>query len=255
MGIILKKRLFLTGFFILTAAGCLAFFLYACSTAPPPQAPPGSPRPYRVMGKWYQPIPDARGFRQHGTASWYGDDFHGKRTSSGEIYDMNALTAAHKTLPLGTMVGVKHLENGREIKVRINDRGPFVRDRVIDLSARAAKEIEIFNSGTGPVEIVALGNPELGVGAPPQTGSYAASNSFSGNFTIQVGAFSDRPNAERLAQSLSKTYKNVHISEYFDGRTTFYRIRLGRTHDLEEANQYEAYLIENGFTQAFVVAE
>ena len=251
----MKKRRFLTGFFILTVAGYLAVFLHACGTAPPPQAPPGYPRPYRVMGKWYQPIPDARGFRQHGTASWYGDDFHGKRTSNGETYDMNALTAAHKTLPLGTMVGVKHLENGREIKVRINDRGPFVRDRVIDLSARAAKEIGIFNSGTGPVEIVALGKPESGVGAPPQTGSYVAPNYFSGNFTIQVGAFSDRSNAERLAQSLSKTYKNVHISEYFDGRSTFYRIRLGRTNDLEEATQYEAYLIENGFTQAFVVAE
>ncbi len=168
---------------------------------------------------------------------------------------MYAMTAAHKTLPLGTMVRVKHLENGREITVRINDRGPFVHDRVIDLSTRAAREIGIHDPGTGPVEIVAIGRPELRSSASSPSTSYVKTNYFSGNFTVQVGAFTDRKNAEQLVQNLSRTYKNVHISEYSDGRNTFFRIRVGRTHDLEEAVKYEAYLIQNGFPRAFVVAE
>jgi len=250
-----KRHRFTAGLFFLGAVGFFLVFLHACGTTPPPQAPPGYPKPYRVMGKWYQPLPHAEGFRQRGIASWYGDDFHGKRTSSGETYDMHAMTAAHKTLPLGTVVRVKHLGNGREIRVRINDRGPFVRERVIDLSAKAAKEIGILQTGTGPVEVVALGRPEPGKNGSPTAAAYVPADYFSGNFTIQVGAFSDRANAERLVQSLSRTYKHVHISEYFDGRTRFYRIRVGRTHDLNEAVRYEAHLIQNGFPEAFVVAE
>jgi rare lipoprotein A len=251
----LKRKPLITGLASLGAVVLFLLFLHACGTTPPPQAPPGHPKPYRVMGKWYQPLPHAKGFRQRGIASWYGRDFHGKRTSSGEIYDMYAMTAAHKTLPLGTVVRVKHLENGREIRVRINDRGPFVRDRIIDLSARAAESIGIFEKGTGPVEVVALGKPRPRGSGSSATTAYIPSDYFSGNFTIQVGAFSDRANAEQLLQSLSRTYKNVHISEYFDGRTTFYRIRVGRTHDLKEAVRYEAHLIRNGFPKAFVVAE
>ncbi len=167
---------------------------------------------------------------------------------------MQALTAAHKTLPLGTVVRVRNLKNGREVTVRINDRGPFVRDRIIDLSARAAKEIGIFKTGTGPVEIVALGKPRGRTRGSPSP-AYVAPDYFSGNFTIQVGAFSDRSNARRLARSLSKKYKNVHVSEYDKGRTTLYRVRVGHTRDLNEALKYEAYLIRNGFPQAFVVAE
>ena len=97
--------------------GIVLFFL-ACSTSqPPPERPPGHPKPYKALGKWYQPIPDSKGFRQRGIASWYGKDFHGKKTSNGEIYNMYAMTAAHKTLPLGTYVRVHNLENGRQIDV------------------------------------------------------------------------------------------------------------------------------------------
>ena len=109
-----------------------ALFIFSCAhkAVPPPALPQpparaGFPKPYRIGNKWYQPLPDARGFREEGVASWYGADFHGKKTSSGEIYDMFGMTAAHKTLPLGTLVSVCNKENGRCIQVRVNDRGPL----------------------------------------------------------------------------------------------------------------------------------
>ena len=115
--------------------GAFFYLISGCTTTsnPPPKKPAGYPKPYKVFGKWYQPLPDSKGFRQRGIASWYGKDFHGKKTSNGETYDMYAMTAAHKTLPLGTYVRVHNLENNRTLEVRINDRGPFVRGRIIDL--------------------------------------------------------------------------------------------------------------------------
>ena len=135
-----------------------ALFIYECASdtytsSPPPPAKPGHPKPYKVLGKWYQPLPHSDGFRQRGLASWYGRDFHGKKTSSGEIYNMHAMTAAHKTLPLGTYVRVYNLENKRSTLVRINDRGPFVRGRIIDLSYSAAKEVGIVGPGTARVSL------------------------------------------------------------------------------------------------------
>jgi hypothetical protein len=127
----------------LPAIVALLCFISGCATSqPPPQKPAGYPKPYKVFGKWYQPLPDSKDFRQRGIASWYGKDFHGKKTSNGEIYDMYAMTAAHKTLPLGTYVRVHNLENNRKLEVRINDRGPFVRGRIIDLSYTAAKNLD-----------------------------------------------------------------------------------------------------------------
>ena len=101
--------------------------------------------------KWYHPVSDARGFKQKGIASWYGKKFHGRKTSSGETYNMYAMTAAHKTLPLGTYVHVKSLDNGNEVMVRINDRGPFVKGRIIDLSAGAARRLGFYKKGTARV--------------------------------------------------------------------------------------------------------
>ena len=131
----------------------------ACSKKDIAPMPPyeGAPRPYRVNGDWYQPLASARAFRERGLASWYGKDFHGKKTSSGEVYDMYAMTAAHKILPLGTYVRVRNLENGRVADVRINDRGPFVRGRIIDLSYTAARKLGVVGPGTARVEVTALG--------------------------------------------------------------------------------------------------
>lgn len=232
---------------------CLTLFLWtSCAKDVPPTPPPGYPKPYKVFGKWYQPIPDATGFKQRGIASWYGKDFHGKKTANGEIYDMYAMTAAHKTLPLGTHVSVRNLKNNRVIEVRINDRGPFVRGRIIDLSYTGAKKLDIVGPGTAPAEVIALGTVSPASG--PQK-AYIPVDVYSGNFTIQVGAFGNRENAERLAERLEAKYRNVHIIPYESSQGTFYRVRIGKFNDLRKAEESESVLIQSGFPDAFTVAE
>lgn len=231
----------------------LVFWPYACTRSYPPSSPPGYPKPYKALGKWYQPLPDSKGFRQRGLASWYGKDFHGKKTSNGEIYDMYAMTAAHKTLPLGTYVRVHHLGNGRKIDVRVNDRGPFVRGRIIDLSYSAAKKLGIVGPGTAKVEVVALGTLTTRSGGGQRT--YTPVDYYRGNFTLQVGAFKDRRNAEKLRAELDRTYKNAHIIIYNNGHEIFYRVRVGKCSTLEKAVEYEQYLIQHGYEGAFIVAE
>ena len=136
------------------------FFLYGCSTvAPPPTVPPGYPKPYKMGRNWYTPLPHAGGFSQYGRASWYGREFHGKRTANGEIYNMYDMTAAHKTLPFDTYVRVRNLKNNRTTVVRINDRGPFARGRIIDLSLAAARVIDMVGPGIAKVRIEVLEGP------------------------------------------------------------------------------------------------
>jgi rare lipoprotein A len=236
---------------------CVAFVVFGCASRtptpePPPPVEPGYPKPYKVLGKWYQPLPHSEGFQQRGIASWYGREFHGKKTSNGEIYNMYALTAAHKTLPLGTHVRVNNLENNRSAVVRINDRGPFVRGRIIDLSYAAAEDIGIVDSGTAWVEVVALGKPTSNGGTAP---AYTAQDYSHGNFTFQVGAFVNRENAERQKRQLEQKYKNAHITIYDRGDQIFYRVRVGRFTTLEEAAQNEEILIQDGFPEAILVAE
>ena len=233
------------------------YFIIGCAAsepAPPPKKSPGHPKPYKVFGKWYQPLPDSKGFRQRGIASWYGKDFHGKKTSNGEIYDMYAMTAAHKTLPLGTYVQVHNLENNRRVKVRINDRGPFVRGRIIDLSYTAADRIGIVGPGTARVEVTALATPAATTdgGAPRR---YKSVDLHSGNFTFQIGAFVNRENAERLTAKLDRKYKNAHIKIYDRGDQIFYRVRVGRFTTLEQAESQEAILMRDGYSDLFIVAE
>jgi len=205
-----------------------------------------------VGGTWYQPIHDADGFSQRGVASWYGKDFHGRKTSSGEVYDMYAMTAAHKTLPLGTYVRVRNLDNGREIDVRVNDRGPFVAGRIIDLSYAGAKQLEIIGPGTAPVEITALG---VAAGVKNGRQAYVQMNYEQGRFTVQVGAFLEQANAQRLQSKLAESYDNAHIVTYFDGQKTFYRVRVGHLTTLSQAEEYERMLIGSGYSAATIVAE
>ncbi|WP_319408411.1 septal ring lytic transglycosylase RlpA family protein [uncultured Desulfosarcina sp.] len=231
----------------------ILFLIQACASAPPPAppTPPGHPKPYRVDGTWYKPMPHARDFSQQGIASWYGKKFHGRKTSSGEVYNMYAMTAAHKTLPLGTWVRVRRLDNGKQINVRVNDRGPFVHGRIIDLSYTAAKEMDIVGPGTARVEIVALGERH-------QTASgdaFVPVDYYSGAFTFQVGAFSSRDNAERLRAKLDQTFTNAHVTPYDRGDAIFYRVRVGRCDDLESAEMYEQRLASSGYPDAFIVAE
>jgi len=240
---------------IVVVCGLLLFFIAGCATPSPPPTTPGHPKPYRIGRNWYRPLPHAKDFRQRGKASWYGKKFHGRKTANGEIYNMYAMTAAHKTLPLGTYVSVRNLNNDRKIEVRINDRGPFVRGRIIDLSYTGAKKLGVVGPGTAPVEVVALGAVSK-TKTPGSSGrSYVPIDYYKGNFTVQVGAFSDRNNAERLQHKLDQEYKNAHITTYHDGYETFYRVRVGKCSNLKQAEKYEKILIQRGFPGAFAIAE
>lgn len=167
------------------------------------------------------PIEPPSGAVQVGTASWYGPGFHGNRTSSGEVYDQYDLTAAHQTLPLGTRVAVTNLQNGRTVEVRVNDRGPFVKGRSIDLSYAAARSIGMLGPGTVPVRIEVLG------AQGPQLASAA--------YTIQVGAFADRDNALRLKGTLDKRFDGVYVATQEGEAGRYYRVRVGRFTQRDEA--------------------
>jgi rare lipoprotein A len=171
---------------------------------------------------------------EEGNASWYGAPFHGRRASNGEIYDMYKLTAAHRTLPFETMVRVTNLNNGKSTVVRITDRGPFVDNRIIDLSLAAAREVDSVGPGVVPVRVEVL-SP----GTDPT----------SGFFTVQVGAFRDRANAERLHDRLSASYSPILIQQYDSPDGVFYRVRVGRISGEDAARQFgEQLRNREGFT-------
>ena len=238
---------------------CLALCLaWGCSTSrkeAPPSSPPGYPKPYNVWGQWYQPLPDASGFVQKGKASWYGRKFHGRKTANGERYDMYGLTAAHKTLPFGTYVKVKNLSNGKSVVLRINDRGPFVKGRIIDLSYTGARKIGLVGPGVADVEIVALGAPDPPRDHPGGEQRHPPADYEFGQFTFQVGAFREYRNADNLKQRLARTYDNAHIVPHASRDVTVYRVRVGRCYSLKEARVFERQLMRNGYSEVFLVAE
>ena len=173
------------------------------------------------------------GYTEEGNASWYGYPFHGRRASNGEIYDMNQLTAAHRTLPFDTMVRVTNLNNGKSTTVRITDRGPFVENRIIDLSKAAAREIDSIGPGVVPVRLEVLDDV----------------NVEEGYFTVQVGAFRDRANADRLRDRLSPTYDPIFIQEFASPEGTFYRLRVGKVSGEDAAKALAEQLrAKEGFT-------
>ena len=178
-------------------------------------------------------VPAPSGYSEEGNASWYGEPFHGRRASNGEIYDMYKLTAAHRTLPFETMVRVTNMNNGKSAVVRITDRGPFVGDRIIDLSLAAAREIELVGPGVGPVRVEVLG------GVDPTAGF----------FTVQVGAFRDRANAERLRDRLNASYSPIFVQQYDTPDGVFYRVRVGKISGEDAAHQFGEQLRDReGFT-------
>jgi rare lipoprotein A len=209
-------------------------------------------KPYVVNGHRYDPLRDQRGFVQKGIASWYGKDFHGKRTSDGEIYNMYAMTAAHKTLPLGVYVRVCNLENGRQTVVRINDRGPFVKGRIIDLSYAAAKSLGIVGPGTAPVRIVALGYRLKEKGGAPR---YRQPPSYDvGLYAVQIGAFTIAGNAQRLAGAMKKRYGSASVQEGWVNGKRFYRVRVGHFRTMETAEAAKGRFETHGYPASFVVA-
>ncbi|THB79022.1 MAG: septal ring lytic transglycosylase RlpA family protein [Desulfobacteraceae bacterium] len=220
----------------------------------PVKDPPTS-RPYSIAGKRYTPLKSAKGFSQKGIASWYGKKFHGRKTANGEIYNMYAMTAAHKTLPMGTWVRVFNLENNRRIDIRINDRGPFVSGRIIDLSYTGAKKLGMANQGTAKVKLVALGRATAYSLKTSKPVKYEAVDYWKGNFTVQVGAFQVKSNAVNFKKKLSRRFKNAHIMVHRDWRGTFYRVRIMKYSNLKHAMDFAEKYKNSGLGNAFVVAE
>jgi len=180
------------------------------------------PKPNVTLPKRTRPADNAAPtYTEEGNASWYGVPFHGRKASNGEIYDMNKLTAAHRTLPFDSMVRVTNLNNGKTTMVRITDRGPFVDNRIIDLSKAAAQEIESIGPGIVPVRIEVLSGPDP----------------MSGFFTVQVGAFKDKGNADRLKERLSTVYSPIYIQQVLLEDGAFYRVRVGRVSGEQEAQR------------------
>jgi rare lipoprotein A len=228
---------------MIAVAGCS----HRTATQPPVQNPPAEsapapgaqiPSPPSGAPPSVETQPAIPGvYVEEGVASWYGVPFDGRRTSNGEIYDMHQFTAAHRTLPFGALVRVTNLRNGKQTQVRINDRGPFVANRVIDLSLSAAQAIDMVGPGTSPVRLEIVGGPN------PQAGF----------FGVQVGAFQSRDNAERLRTQLDARYPPATISVYDSPNGVFYRVRAGRVPTEAAAHQLADQLRANEQLTTFVV--
>ena len=242
--------------------------------------------PYRIDGVWYRPREDFA-YDQTGIASWYGADFHGEVTANGEVFDQEALTAAHPTLSMPSLARVTNLENGRSVVVRINDRGPFVRGRVIDVSRQTARLLGFEAKGTAKVRVAALGAesrqlkqetlaraggrqvaraeppPAAPVASPPQPVSaheqqwrqlISQQPVAPNNIYVQAGAFSVYDNAERLRAGLDHLGPTA-VTPAVVGGKRFYRVRLGPVDAVERADALLASVIAAGHPQAGIVVE
>jgi len=234
----------------------------------------GNKSPYTVLGKSYRVLPSSKGFVQRGVASWYGTKFHGQMTSSRERYDMYKFTAAHKSLPIPSYARVTNLENGRSIIVRVNDRGPFAKNRIIDLSYVAAIKLGISGKGTGLVEVRGIdsGSPQrsfasasaskslssdtkLSVAEPPAE-SKVIKSARSPTIYVQIGAFSEKSNAERAATNVSRA--NLGTVRVMSDSTTngkIYRVRVGPVSSVETADVLIARLEKLGLGRPHIAIE
>lgn len=256
-----------------------------------PRSRYGNPASYVVYGKRYHVMPTSDRYVERGIASWYGDKFHGKRTSSGDPYDMYDMSAAHKTLPLPTYARVTNLSNGRSIVVRINDRGPFVANRIIDLSYTGAAKLGLLGHGTGLVEVRALDprrpdpgptlievrntptTPPARPAVPPTTvaakpaptlldkiipPAYAddAPPAHTPTLYLQIGAFASRDNAEQLRRKLSDAHvSGIHISETLSNQRPLYRVRIGPLASVAEADRMAGELVRHGIANPRVAID
>lgn len=218
----------------------------ATSTAQSPRMPP-TQKPYVINNIKYYPIATSAGYVDTGIASWYGNDFHGRPTSNGERYDMYGPTAAHKILPMNTMVHVRNLDNGRESVVRINDRGPFVRGRILDVSYGVAEKLGMLRHGTARVKITAL--------APYADGGYLGRPNFEeGEFFVQIGSFTHQANARRLQKRFADAGHTAVIRRFSLNSNTYYRVQIYTGTHLKTAKKAEKALLQKGYQGAFIIA-
>jgi len=231
------------------------------SAASPPRSDRGNPPFYEVLGKRYHVLPTSAGYVQRGIASWYGRDFHGLSTSSGETYDMNAMTAAHTTLPLPTWVEVTNLVNGKRVVVKVNDRGPFVDNRLIDLSFAAATALDMVRTGTTRVEVRTVAppldafRPEATVASTTPVVAQAAGTVAAERMFMQIGAFSDAENAERLVARLHASgFPNSSVVSDPTQRR-LHRVWLGPVRDSVEFDEIDARLRAIGVAGARLVVD
>ncbi len=261
----IRKRAVTMALYGVFLASVCWFALSSCSgpfreivtpdSAPQP-GPPGRGPAYEVFGEVYHPLQDAEGFTQVGIASWYGEEFHGRKTSTGETYDMHSMTAAHKILPFDTFVLVQNLETDKKIKVRINDRGPFVSGRIIDLSYGAARELGMVEQGTARVRVSALGKEKTVVEKGVIKTLYEPEVNYGiGSFSVQVGSFASLENAERLVSRLSASFGDAHVVTSDRYNPPLYQVRVSRMSTLEAARGKVEELKQMGFKDSFVVAE
>jgi len=274
----------------LTALLCFVLCMSCMSkkviqSSPPLRCQYGNP--YQIKNQWYYPMTHVNYFEQKGIASWYGKKFHGRKTSNGETYNMYAISAAHKTLPLGTYVKVYNLENKKCLTVRINDRGPFIKGRIIDLSYGAARRLGIVQKGTANVFIRTVTESsklaqlkkrkknKIGKQTKrviqakhlrkmkPIKESRSQKKSrnkpqelINGNcFQIQVGAFGNRQNAVSLCNRLKPLYNDSHVMLSQNGEKQLYLVMIGNCMPQHKARYVERQLGNHGFQDAFVVAQ
>lgn len=231
----------------------------------------GNKSPYTVWGKSYQVLPSNDGYVARGTASWYGEKFHGHKTSNGEVFNMYTMSAAHKSLRIPGYARVTNLDNGRSVIVRVNDRGPFHGDRLIDLSYAAAKKLGYQARGTARVEVAAItvrpdGSMTL-AGQPFQPGQpaiysdtgVAASGDVIGDsqaLYVQLGSFSSRDPAERLLTQARAVLENpMRVRSIDTGSGRFHRVQVGPFEDEDSARRTQSLLEARGFSQSILLTD
>jgi rare lipoprotein A len=218
-----------------------------------PRTRAGNPSSYEVLGKRYVTLKDSKGFRQRGVASWYGTKFHGRKTANGETYNMYAMTAAHKTLPIPSYVRVTNLNNQRSVVVRVNDRGPFHGGRIIDLSYAAASKLGITRTGTGYVEIEALEPGQTAEKTAKQT-KVAQKTTPVGGFYLQLGAFKEKFNAQQLQHKVDRVaaaQTQLKIVQNPTGR--IYKVLLGPIQSESQAQRISDKLFALGIKEMSLV--
>ncbi|MDL0430666.1 septal ring lytic transglycosylase RlpA family protein [Marinobacter sp. TBZ242] len=227
----------------------------------------GNKSPYNVWGKEYRVLDSNDGYVQRGTASWYGEKFHGHKTSNGEVFDMYEMSAAHKSLRIPGYARVTNLDNGRSVVVRVNDRGPFHGDRLIDLSYAAAKKLGYQGRGTARVEVAAItvnrdgsmtlaGKPFPDAGAPVAAGRLANTGPGNEALFVQLGSFSQRNPAEALMDRARRAVANpMRVREIETASGRFHRVQVGPFRDEDEALRAQSLLENHGFGQSILLTD